>query len=204
MLDMSVVHRLVLASQSPRRSELLQRAGFEFSIHPTQISEIPDENLNLTEQIRDLAVQKSRACAVSGKLLKGQGFLILGADTVVVVDGQILGKPADRRENEQHLRRLSGRKHGVITGVCLLDLDRDVEVSGFETTDIRFRDLSDREIERYVASGEGLDKAGGYGIQGAARDFVAEVNGAFDNVVGLPVALVEKLLKENGWYVDRR
>ncbi len=196
--------RLVLASQSPRRRELLSAAGFEFDLSPTQISEIPDENLNLEGQIRALACQKAEACLKSGKVAKGQGNLILSADTVVVLDGQILGKPDDRRENEHYLRLLSGRTHCVITSVALLDVDTGRMAVGHETSWITFRTLTDDEIAAYVASGEGLDKAGGYGIQGSAGAFVSEVKGPYDNIVGLPVALVEKLLKENNWDVDRR
>lgn len=196
--------RLILASQSPRRRELLSASGFEFDLSPTQISEIPDENLNLEGQIRALARQKAEACLKTGKIARGLGNLILSADTVVVLDGQILGKPADRRENEQYLRRLSGRTHSVITAVALLDVDTGRMAVDHETSWITFRPLSDEEILRYVDSGDGLDKAGGYGIQGMAGEFVSEVRGSYDNIVGLPVALVEELLKENNWDVDRR
>lgn len=196
--------RLVLASQSPRRKELLSAAGFEFDLSPSQISEIPDENLNLEEQIRTLAREKAEACLKTGNLAIGQGNLILSADTVVCLDGQILGKPDDRRENEQYLRRLSGRTHTVITAICLLDVDSGRTACDHATSWITFRTLSDEEIAKYVASDDGLDKAGGYGIQGEAGAFVSEVEGPHDNIVGLPIALVERLLKENGWDVDRR
>lgn len=198
------MQRLVLASQSPRRSELLSRAGFVFTVTSPQISEIPDENLNLEDQVRGLALDKARACLDSGKVSKGQGNLVLSADTVVVLGDQILGKPKDRKENEQYLLRLSGRKHSVITAVCLLDADSGRLAVGHDVSHIVFRQLSDAEIEEYAASGEGLDKAGGYGIQGAAGKFVERLDGAFDNVMGLPVALVERLIDENGWKVDRR
>lgn len=199
MRVMNVRHRLVLASQSPRRSELLKDAGFEFAIMPTQISEIPDENLNLPEQIRDLARQKADACAGSGKILKEQGNLILAADTVVILDGQILGKPRDRSENSQYLRRLSGRTHSVISALCLLDFDRGVRAVDHETSQITFKNLDEAEIEAYVASDDGLDKAGGYGIQNVRERFVSRVEGSYDNIVGLPVALLRRMLKENGW-----
>jgi septum formation protein len=197
------MQKLVLASQSPRRKELLSRAGFKFTVLSIQISEIPDENLNLQDQIEDLARKKAEACLNSGKLAKGQSYLILSSDTVVVLDGQILGKPPGRPENAQGLRRLSGRKHSVITSVCLLDVDSGQVALGHSTSKIEFRELSDDEILAYVATGEGLDKAGGYGIQGAAGRFVASLDGPMDTVVGLPIALVEKLLNENGWHVDR-
>lgn len=198
------MQRLVLASQSPRRSELLSRAGFVFTVTSPQISEIPDENLNLQDQVRQLAVDKAQACLKTGKVLKGQGNLILSADTVVVLDGQILGKPKDRKENEHYLRSLSGRSHSVITAVCLLEADTGKMAIGHDTSEILFRTLGEDEIAAYGASGEGLDKAGGYGIQGAAGQFVASLDGAFDNVMGLPVTLVERLIDENGWVVDRK
>jgi septum formation protein len=195
--------RLVLASQSPRRSELLSRAGFEFSLAPSQISEIPNENLNLDEQIQDLARRKAEECLRLRKLPERQGNLIISADTVVVLDGQILGKPQDRLENAQYLRRLSGRQHSVITAICLLDVDTGRSVCAHETSLINFKNLGENEIDVYASSGEGLDKAGGYGIQGAAGIFVKTVEGPYDNVVGLPIALLEKMLKENGWHVER-
>lgn len=197
---MNVRHHLVLASQSPRRSELLKNAGYEFAILPTQISEIPNENLNLPEQIRDLACQKADACASSGKVSKGQRNLILASDTVVILDGQILGKPVDQSENKQYLRRLSGRVHSVISAICLLDFDQGKRAVDHETSFITFKQLSDAEIDAYVATSDGLDKAGGYGIQSPlAKDFVSNVEGPYDNIVGLPVDLVKRMLNENGW-----
>ena len=196
--------RLILASQSPRRCELLRRAGFDFDLSPSQISEIPDENLNIEERIRDLARRKANACIESGKLMGSLGNLILSADTVVVLDGQILGKPVDRLENERFLRRLSARTHSVITAVCLLETGSGKTAVGHETSMITFKTVAESDLVEYVASGDGLDKAGGYGIQGAAGRFVEQVEGHFDNVIGLPVNLVEQMLTENGWHVDRR
>jgi septum formation protein len=132
------------------------------------------------------------------------GNLILSADTVVVLDGQILGKPKDRPENEQYLRRLMGKTHRVISGICLLDVDSGVRALGCEVSEVTFRELSPAEIITFIESGEGLDKAGGYGIQGLAGNFVSQLSGPKDNVVGLPMQLLERLLKENGWNVDRR
>lgn len=198
------MHRLVLASQSPRRSELLERAGFEFTVTPLQISEIPDENLNLPDQIRDLAVKKADAWWASRKPSEREGNLVLSADTVVVFEGKILGKPKDRNENEQYLRRLSGRSHDVITAVCLVDGQTGERAVGHDISKVIFRKLNDEEIAAYIASGEGLDKAGGYGIQGAAGKFVEKLDGAFDTVMGLPIALVEKLLAEKNWEVARK
>jgi MAF protein len=197
---MGTHQRLVLASQSPRRSELLINAGFEIAILPTQISEIPDERLNLPDQIRDLARQKADACVRSGNLSKGHGYLVLAADTVVVLDGQILGKPRNRKENEQYLRRLSGKTHSVITAIYLYDLDSERSAVEHEISSITFGSLSDQDVATYVASGDGLDKAGGYGIQNVlAGAFVSRLEGSYDNIVGLPISLVKKMLHENQW-----
>lgn len=198
------MHRLVLASQSPRRFQLLTDAGYEFTVTSSQISEIPDENLNLTDQVRQLALDKALAVVDQGKVLKNMGNLVLSADTVVVLEGVMLGKPANLRENEEFLRKLSGKVHQVITGVCLFDVDSGRTVVDHDTSDVLFRNLSDREILDYVQSGDGLDKAGGYGVQNSAKLFVEKLMGAFDNVMGLPVELVNRMLKENGWYVDRK
>ena len=196
--------QLILASQSPRRRELLTQAGFEFTVLAIQISEIPDENLSLEDQIQQLSFEKAQALVESGKLSEEQGFLLLAADTVVVLGDKILGKPANKVESAHYLRQLSGRKHRVITAVCLWDLDSGRVVKSFDQTWVSFRGLNEDEIKAYAESGEGLDKAGGYGIQGKAGAFVDGVEGAMDTVVGLPVALVERMIKENGWNVGRR
>ncbi len=198
------MRKLILSSQSPRRSELLNRAGFTFTTLSVQISEIPDENLNLTDQIRHLARDKALACLNSGKIAKGHGNLLLSADTVVVLHDQIIGKPKDRNENAEFLRQLSGQTQRVITGVCLLDVDSGRLALGHDMAFIRFKKLSEKEIENYVATGDGLDKAGGYGIQGEASVFIADLDGSFDTVMGLPIAVVECLLRENSWEVERR
>jgi len=189
-------HRhLVLASQSPRRRQILTISGYEFDVLPTQISEIPDENLNLGEKIRQLAADKARACLKMRNDSKGLVFLVLAADTVVVLDDQILGKPKDENEARSFLRRLSGRSHSVITGIAMIDSSTSIEFSGHAATTVTFRDLSPEEIDAYVASKEPFDKAGGYGIQGAASGFIDRIEGPYDNVVGLPMEVVEEGLR---------
>lgn len=188
--------RLVLASQSPRRRQILTISGYEFDILPSQISEIPDENLNLTSRIRQLASDKAHACLKMRKSTEEQGFLFLGADTVVVVDDQILGKPKDEIEARSFLRRLSGRSHSVITAISLVDGVSGKETQAHAITEVKFRSLSDSEISEYIATGDPYDKAGGYGIQGAAAKFVESINGPYDNVVGLPIAEVRKCIDE--------
>lgn len=199
------VRRLVLASQSPRRRQILTISGYDFDILPSQISEIPDENLNLTSQIRQLASDKAEACLKMGKFAEGQGFLILASDTVVVFDDQILGKPKDEKEARSFLGRLSGQTHDVITAVSLIDLPTGRRWSDHAITKVTFNTLSDAQIAAYVASGDPFDKAGAYGIQNAlASNFIAKTSGDYDTVVGLSMAIVEKGFRALDVEVSRR
>ncbi|RYZ77005.1 MAG: septum formation protein Maf [Proteobacteria bacterium] len=198
------MRRLVLASQSPRRRELLESAGFAFTVSPLQISEIPDENLNLTDQVRDIAVRKATEWLRHAKPSEKHGILLLTSDTVVVLGDTLLGKPKDQFENMSFLRQLSGQIHEVITAVCLVEGETGDLVVGHDVARIKFRNLSAEEMQAYVSSENGLDKAGGYGIQSEAGKFVEKLDGSFDTVMGLPVSLVEKLIEEKGWKVERR
>lgn len=173
---------LVLASQSPRRSELLRSAGISFRVQVADVDETPLPGEPAVEYVRRLA--RAKALAV-------QGELVLGADTVVVVDGQILGKPVDREDAARMLRLLSGRSHQVITGICLAG---ETVVVDHETTQVNFSSLSGKEISAYVGTGEPMDKAGAYAIQGFASCFVERIEGSYSNVVGLPVAMVYRYL----------
>lgn len=196
--------RLVLASQSPRRRQILTISGYEFDILPSQISEIPDENLNLTSRIRQLASDKAHACLKLRKSTEEQGFLFLAADTVVVLGDQILGKPKDEIEARSFLRRLSGHSHSVITAISLVDGVSGKETQSHAITEVKFRVLSDEEITDYIKTGEPFDKAGGYGIQGAAAKFIDRLDGPYDNVVGLPMAEVRAALAKLGLEVEKR
>lgn len=195
--------KLVLASQSPRRRELLKQAGFQFTVSPVKLSENIEENLNPEENASQIATDKAKACLDQNKELKQQGFLILAADTIVAVDDQMLGKPTSVEEAATFLRLMSGRAHRVITGMALIETGTEKFWSGYEQTEVVFRKLSDSEIQEYAASGEPMDKAGGYGIQGAAAKFVSSQAGSWSNVVGLPLERLERVLKENGWHVGR-
>ena len=194
--------QLILASQSPRRSEILQNAGFCFRKFSPNISEILNENLSLDEAIMALAEEK--ALHVTGRIKSRESgdFLVLAADTVVILDGQVLGKPSSHDEAKEFLRRLSSREHLVKTGLCFLNSLTQEKVLAIDTSKVCFYELTDEQIENYVASGEPMDKAGAYGIQGEGQKFVRSLDGSFENVMGLPIQLVEKILKEKSWYVD--
>jgi septum formation protein len=183
--------KLVLASSSPRRRELLEKAGFEFEVRPSATEELRRSGESAEDFVRRAAREKSLDVAAS----LPPGSLVLGADTVVVIDGLILGKPTDRDDAARMLRTLSGSSHRVVTGVCLVRAPGETEALTHETTMVRFRELEEGEIRDYVESGEPLDKAGAYGIQGLASRFVTRIEGCFFNVVGLPVPMVYDLLK---------
>ena len=194
--------RLILASASPRRAELLRAAGYAFDIVAADVDESVRPGESPSAYVRRLAADKSAAVAkvVSGFSRTGEGppegghyaCVILGADTTVVVDGEILGKPRDHDDGRAMLRRLSGKTHEVLTGVSLRQ--GAYEVGRVETTSVVFRELTDEDIAWYVASGEGRDKAGGYAIQGLGSRFIPSISGSYSNVVGLPVACVAELL----------
>jgi septum formation protein len=225
---------LFLASASPRRQELLRNAGISYVVQPTDISEIPKEGESARECAERLAGEKAMAVF----RLRPED-LVLGADTVVVIDGEILGKPRDVADAVRMLRLLSGRVHQVITGVCLIgpctseakalahwdalnagpkalrhpgstnaggSSASQATVSGSvyfedvrsETTLVTFATLADEDIRTYVATGEPMDKAGAYGIQGIASRWIPRIEGDYFNVVGLPVALVWSMLRKHG------
>ena len=182
---------LILASASPRRAELLKAAGIDFTV---KVSDV-DESLRDGESPRDYVLRLSleKALAVAGK-----GDLVLGADTTVVIDsghgGEIAGKPVDAQDARRMLKLLSGRRHEVLTGVSLVLDDRII--SEVEVTQVEFALMTDDEIDWYVSTGEPMDKAGAYGIQGYASRFIERIDGNYSNVVGLPVQLVYAMLKK--------
>jgi septum formation protein len=183
--------RLILASRSPRRRELLRGAGFDFDVRPSTVEETAAPGTTPEEFARRAAREKALEVAASAP----PESLVLGADTVVVADGEILGKPANAPDAARMLRLLSGVTHRVITGVCIVRAPDRVEALAHETTFVTFRSLDNDELQDYLASGEPFDKAGAYGIQGLASKFVTRVEGCYFNVVGLPVALVCDLLE---------
>ncbi|HEY6328375.1 MAG TPA: Maf family protein [Blastocatellia bacterium] len=189
----SSTNEIILASASPRRAQLLRGLGIRFSIEPSQVIEAALDNESPTDYITRIA----RAKALDVARRKHSG-LIIAADTEVIIDGQILGKPKDFEDASRMLRLLSSRWHAVITGVALCDAATGREAEGFSKTIVRFAELTPAEIDWYVASGEPFDKAGGYGIQGLGSVLVEEISGSYHNVVGLPLRLLYKLASELG------
>ena len=179
---------LVLASSSPRRREILQQAGIPFAIRPVTIDETPLAAESPRAYVSRLAREKARAAIAQ------PGEIILGADTTVVIQDEILAKPCDAADAIRMLMLLSGRKHEVLTGICLRGEDRMLE--DIAETSVWFAPLTVQQIEEYVATGEPMDKAGAYGIQGRASKFVERIEGCYFNVMGLPVALVYRRLLE--------
>ena len=187
---------LVLASASPRRAELLRAAGIRFEVVAAEVDERQHDGEDAESYVRRLAEAKAASVAALHP-----GRPVLGADTTVVAGGVVLGKPRDAADAAAMLAQLSGRSHRVLTGVCLIGADgrRGTAVA---TTTVEFRRLTDAEIDEYVASGEPMDKAGAYAIQGGAGRFVTRVDGDYDNVVGLPVALIQAMCRAAGIQVS--
>ena len=183
---------IVLASKSPRRQELLHLLGVEFKILTQNTDETMDPALPPEDEVRRVSACKAQSVAT----LVSPGDIIISADTVVVLDGRVMGKPDSEDDAVQMLTALSGRTHRVMTGLTVRQDSRTESVT--VTTEITFRSLSDREIRAYVKSGEPMDKAGAYGIQGGASVFVRHLNGDYFNVMGLPVCTLTELLRSFG------
>jgi|SRR5205807_3253976 len=192
---------LILASASPRRQQLLRAARIPFVVQPTDIPENPQSGEHPQACAQRLACEKAAFIA-----RQRPGDLVLGADTIVVVNSEMLGKPVDAGDAARMLRLLSGRSHQVITGVCLIGPEartenrklRTFEDIRCETTTVSMDALRDADIRSYVATGEPMDKAGAYAIQGMASRWIPRIEGDYSNVVGLPVALVYRMLQAHG------
>jgi septum formation protein len=192
------IPKIILASGSPRRRELLSSLGLEFEIDPGDI----DESLRRGEAPADYIIRLARAKVIDAAARHAQG-LVLGADTTVVVEDQILAKPEDDQDGRRMLRLLSGRWHSVMTGVAICDIEAGREAFDYAETRVRFAEMDEREIDWYVSTGEHRDKAGAYAIQGRGSLFVEEIEGNYHNVVGLPVRLVYRLMMELGYSLIR-
>ena len=187
---------IVLASASPRRQELLKNAGISFVVRPANIDEVQDTGEGSLHFAERMARDKARAIYASDP-----ESVVLGADTIVVARDQVLGKPTDAADAVRMLRLLCNRQHFVITSVCLLGTDSEgteFEDVRSEKTAVHFAALTDAEIRDYVATGEPMDKAGAYAIQGGASRWISKIEGDYNNVVGLPVDLVRRMLREHG------
>ena len=180
---------IILASQSPRRKELLELAGIEHRVIVSQVDEILDEDLDVAGQVQDLAIQK--ACAVA-ELFPQE--TIIGADTIVVFGGKILGKPKNEEDAFNMLKSLSGKTHQVITGLAVITKDKVYKT--VSVNDVTFYDLSDEEIYKYIETNEPMDKAGSYAIQGIASRYIKSINGDYFAIMGLPVSKLYHILKD--------
>ena len=187
--------KLILASSSPRRAEILRDAGMSFTVMSSAVDETPMPGESPNEYVHRLACTKAELVAA-----RSVGpAIVIGADTVVVLDGQIIGKPRSAEDARRTLQLLSGRTHSVVTGVMLIRL-LDAERRGFvETTQVQFSAISPEEISRYLATDEPYDKAGAYAIQGRAGRYVSRIEGCYFNVVGMPLARLWQELTALGW-----
>lgn len=194
--------KIILASQSPRRAEILKKAGYYFVSFPVFISEIPNENLSLDQQIIDIAKRKAQAC-LDQYPDKNLDNVILASDTMVCLENLAIGKPENEQDAFDTLKKLSGKMHEVKTAIILLDQSDGHTISHIETSQVYFKNLSDQAIWDYIKTGEPMDKAGSYAIQGLGSQFVEKFVGDYNNVVGLPLNALEKLFADKNWYFEK-
>jgi len=188
---------LILASNSPRRSELLSQAGLDFIVEAASICEDREPGEPPAQYVQRLAIQKAKAVWDRHRWELNAGSIVtLGADTIVLAEQEVFGKPSGVDDARRMLERLSGRVHQVMTGVAVVT--RDATVSDIEITEVFFDTIGERELNRYLATGEPLDKAGAYGIQGFAARWIPRIEGCYFNVVGLPIARTMALLARAG------
>jgi nucleoside triphosphate pyrophosphatase len=192
---------LILASASPRRAEILRNAAIAFEVRSTLLDESPHQGELPSDYVQRLALEKSRAVAAeaTGQRPVGEETIFIGADTTVVLDGEMFGKPESEEDARRMLQRFSGRVHEVHTGLALIKKPGAWERIAEEVTRVKFAQLAPQEIDTYVASGEPFGKAGGYAVQGIAGRYIIRIEGCYFNVVGLPLAQLYALLKEAGW-----
>lgn len=188
-----VAGKLILASESPRRIELLRLMGLDFEVMPSSIEEMPQKGESPVEHVFGLSRQKARAVSICYP-----DAWILGADTIVVVNGEMMGKPAHASEAREMLTKLSGREHYVHTGFTIARKTAGVLLGDVVTSSVLFKNISEEEINWYVRTEEPYDKAGGYAVQGAGAMFIREIHGSYTNVIGLPLCEAVSLLKRAG------
>lgn len=185
----------MLASQSPRRTQLLEKAGFSFTSLPVSTSELIDVKLNPDSQILSITRQKLEASEKWLQGLSNSESTVIVADTEVLFEGQLIGKPQNKEHSREIIRRLSGNYHFVKTAVIIKNLKLNQEVSHIETSLVHFKTLTEFDITAYVDSGEGLDKAGAYGIQGLGKALINYYCGSLNNIIGLPIEAISPILK---------
>ena len=188
---MIIMERIVLASGSPRRREILEKYDIDLIVEKSNV----DENVNIGETPEQIAMSLSliKALDVSNKFSKD---IIIGADTIVVLDGIILGKPKDKEDASNMIHMLNGGIHEVITGIALIKQDANIKIIDYEKTIVKFRKLTDSMINRYIYTNEPFDKAGAYAIQGIGQILVENIDGCYFNVVGLPLTKIDRLLNK--------
>jgi len=201
---------IILASQSPRRAEILKNAGYRFVSFPVSISEIPNKNLSLDEQIIDIARRKAKASLdkiLGEKLnfpdLNLENCVIIASDTMVCLENEAIGKPENENDAFKTLQNLSNKEHLVKTAVYLIDVGQHKQISHIETSRVFFKKLTDDEIWNYIRTGEPMDKAGSYAIQGLGAKLVENFEGDYQNIVGLPLTRLEKIFDEQSWDFER-
>lgn len=190
---LNIEQKIILASKSPRRIKLLRELGFDFEIKPSNINEDISEKLQPENYVKQLSHLKAKNIAQ----ICEKNSIIIAADTTVYLNGEFLNKPKNKKDAFEILKKLSGQTHQVFTGISIIDNSKDKEIVDYQKTDVTFRELEDYEIEAYIESGSPMDKAGAYGIQddfGAV--FVSHINGCYYNIVGLPIELLFRKLKE--------
>jgi septum formation protein len=192
-MGIKVLGRFILASASPRRSELLNQLGLEFDVVPSGIDEVAQEGETPAEHVRRLAAAKAGELAD-----RYPEAWVIGADTIVVINGDLLGKPAAESEARAMLAKLSGRKHEVFTGIAVMCKSAEVNLSEVVISEVIFKDISAEEMDWYVKTDEPYDKAGGYAVQGGGAFFIKEIHGSYTNVIGLPLCEAINLLKLAG------
>ena len=184
--------KIVLASGSPRRKEILENMNLKFDIIKSEIEETTLENESPEDLVKRLSYEKAHDIAT-----RNRDSIVIGADTVVVLDNNVLGKPKDKEDAFNMLKKMSGREHDVITGISILCLDSKKEIIDFCVSKVKFKNLSDEDIYSYIATGECMDKAGSYGIQGLGGILVEYIKGDYFNIVGFPISSASEILKNN-------
>ncbi len=190
--------KLILASGSPRRAEILRNAGFCFEVQPTYVDESLPTNERAEDYVLRLAQTKAHVIA-TGAAKNSERAFVVGADTTVICDGRIFAKPENAAEAREMLRALSGKTHEVCTGIAIVRTPDGLQAAGVETTRVTFVSLSHDQIDAYSATEEPFDKAGGYGIQGIGGRFISSIEGCYFNVMGLPLSRTWQMLRALGW-----